>query len=108
MGRYFHSVYDRGSGEEVNGRLCLRIMLHHVRACKHLAGFFIPPAAGELGVDHGVLDRGVTYPVLHEAEIRASVEEMGGDRVFEHVEMALVLGDPRQLAVGSLRTGCEF
>jgi hypothetical protein len=56
---------------------------------KHPPRFLITPAAGELGMDDRVTDRGVSNPVLHKAEICAGVEEVSSYRVFEHMEMPL-------------------
>ena len=61
--------------------------LHHVRAREHPAGLLVAPPARQLDVDHRVLDRGVAHPVLHEAQVRPRVQEVGGDRVLEHVEV---------------------
>jgi hypothetical protein len=30
----------------------------------------------------------MAYPILHKAKIRAGVEQVGGDRVFQHMEMS--------------------
>ena len=45
--------------------------------------------SGEVGVDHGVLDVAVPEPVLDEAQIAASLQQVGGDGVTEAVEVAL-------------------
>jgi hypothetical protein len=70
--------------------------LHHIRARKHLAGFFIAPSACELRIDDGIFNRGMAHPVLDKPEIRAGVEEVCGNRMFEDVEMAFVFGYPRK------------
>jgi hypothetical protein len=74
-------------------------VLHNPLTRKHFPRFFIAPAAGELGIDHGVSDRGVSYPVLHKAEVCAGIEQVRGNRVLEGVEMPLALRDARELAV---------
>jgi hypothetical protein len=48
---------------------------------KDFPRFFIPPAAGELRINHGIANRGVSDPILHKAQIRAGVEQVRGDRV---------------------------
>lgn len=73
--------------------------LHDIGAGKYFAGFFISAPAGELGIDHCVFDGSMPHPVLDESKVRAGVEEMRSDRVFEHVEVPFVFGDARRLAV---------
>src|SRR5881409_2952650 len=61
--------------------------LHHILTGKDFPRFFIPPAARELRIDHGVSDRGVPNPILHKAEVCAGVQQVRSNRVFEGVEM---------------------
>jgi hypothetical protein len=72
--------------------------LYHIRTRKHFPRFFISPAARQLGIDHGVSDRGVPYPVLHKAEVCTGVEQVGGDRVLEGMEMSLAFRDAGAVA----------
>ena len=53
----------------------------------------------QVGVDDGVLDVGVSKPVLHEPPVGTGVKQVGGDRMFEDVEVLLVLGQLGFLAV---------
>jgi hypothetical protein len=66
---------------------------------KHFPRFLIPPAARQLGIDHGVLKRSVPDPILYKAEIGAGVEQVGGDGVLESVEVPFALRDARELAI---------
>src|SRR5882724_13624981 len=75
------------------------IFLHHIRACKHPAGFFIGPPARELRIDDGVFNRGMADPILDKAEIRARIQEVGGNRGLEDMKMSLGGRDSGQLAI---------
>jgi hypothetical protein len=66
---------------------------------KHFPRFFIPPAAGELGVNHGVANRSMADPILHKAEVCAGVEQVRGNRVLEGMEVPLALRNIGALAV---------
>jgi hypothetical protein len=33
--------------------------------CKYFPCFFIPPADGQLGIDHGIANRSMADPILH-------------------------------------------
>lgn len=58
-----------------------------------LARRFLAAAGSQKGIDDGVLNVAVPQPVLHEAQIGAGFEQVGGDGVLEAVEVALRRGE---------------
>jgi hypothetical protein len=66
---------------------------------KHLTGLFIAPPVGELRIDDRILDRGMAHPILDKAQVRPRVQEMGRNRVLEHVKMPLGGWNVRKLAI---------
>jgi hypothetical protein len=75
------------------------IQLDNIGAGKHFPRFLVPSAGREVGVDHRTRDRGVPHPILHKSQVCAGILEVRSNRVFEHMEVPLVLRDARALAI---------
>ena len=51
----------------------------------------IPPRIGHMGVDHGVLDVGVSHPILYLFNVEPLAQEMSAARMFKRVAVAQLL-----------------
>ena len=63
---------------------------------KGLARRPLAAAGSQEGIDDGILNVAVPEPILHEAQIGAGFEQVGGDGVLEAVEVALRRGAGRR------------
>jgi hypothetical protein len=72
---------------------------HHPMIGKELPRLIITPGVGQLGILGGVLHVLMAHPVLHEAELAAGVEEVGGDGVLKAVELPLLRRQARPFAI---------
>jgi hypothetical protein len=68
-------------------------------AGKHLACPSISCTGAETGVDHGVLDVLVPQPIPAKGHILAGIQDVGGDRVLEGMELSLVSRYARHLRI---------
>jgi hypothetical protein len=68
-------------------------------ACKNFARFFIPPSARKLRINDRIADGRMTDPILHEAQIRAGIEQVRGNGVLKRMEVTLALWNPGSFAI---------
>jgi hypothetical protein len=78
---------------------CKEKNLHNPMTHEQPSCFFIAASIGELRVNSGVLDVGMSQPILHKRNICASVEEVSSNRMLERVKFLLLRGKFRDLAI---------
>src|SRR6266446_2015114 len=71
----------------------------HAMAGKQLPCLGIAGDRGVAHVHHRVLDIGMPQPILHEGDIRASVQQMHGNRVAQRMKTPLGFRNGRDLAI---------
>ena len=68
--------------------------LHESSPCLLLSS-----SAAQIGIDHRVLDVGMSQSVLHEAQVLPCVEQAGGNRMPERVEVLFLIRELGQVPV---------
>src|SRR5688572_6070690 len=82
----------------------LAMVLHDSVIRKQLPSLLITPRVGQLGVLGGVLYVRMAHPILHKAEFAARIEQVGGDRMLETMELPFLRRQACLLPIGLHRT----
>src|SRR5262245_26540479 len=83
----------------MSSRLLMRVSLHYPMTGKDCACLGIERCRSQPCVDCGVLDIGMSQPILYKRQISASIKQVCGNGMLQAMEFPFLPRQPRQLAV---------